>query len=862
MVCREFPDNSERLFGREPELAYLFRRCELRGLTAVVGRPQMGKSSLLAELARQRSQSVRHARSPEAVLNLSAQPSYLVGFAEAGVENPDQMLRVVADLYCRWLSDSRYWEQAQVLYARHKEDLVGKTGEAVGSIFKELSKLGSKPLEVVGSLVKETFDALASANRDLKDGGQKTPRLQIEQSRELLTLLYSITHCQLILIFDQWDKSPNLEMESNILDAFLHHLDEWPPCHMVLGVRSDEKPRAILRQLQKGFEGAMDIFPLPPMHLEEASGSTLLQYVRSRVRAASEASDADRLEMIAGYPGVVSKWTASYNQKRIDSVSQLEATALEAQNYRYDEFETILPKLSNKTRKVSMRLALMPACASTDGWMALRQIALDGGKGKDLDTLQSMDVLEAASPPTYGHATRLEAARRWFVKNCTVEFGEVCEELIFRLGGEIPDVAPRSLPFASSLSELEPICARLGTSAVARAVCIAALALFGDFDFDSRSLIGVTSAVDQSHSKVTALLGIGLFNSLTAASDVGALEQRDALLHELRALGSAFSQNPTTRDWLARGLFNTIVDAKQEGMLERRDALLDELRTLASSFPQDPAVRLWLANGLLNKIIDANQEGTLEPRDAMLEALRTLASSFPEDTAVHGKLAQGLLNTLTYAKQENALERRDALLGELRKLANTFPRDSEVREQLAMGLFNTLNPTRLDESAERREALLEELRMLANSFPEDAAVRRRLAKGLLNVQTLVKGAGALERRNTLLEELRPLTCTFPHDVAVRQLLAMGLFNVLNDAMHGQARRKALLEELRTLADSFPEDAAIRESLAKSLSNMIYYAKNDGALEQGDAFLNELRTLAKSFPNDDAVHTITRLSADI
>jgi len=43
----EFPDNSNILFGRGPDLAYLLERSEHSGLTAVVGRAQMGKSWLL-----------------------------------------------------------------------------------------------------------------------------------------------------------------------------------------------------------------------------------------------------------------------------------------------------------------------------------------------------------------------------------------------------------------------------------------------------------------------------------------------------------------------------------------------------------------------------------------------------------------------------------------------------------------------------------------------------------------------------------------------------------------------------------------------------------------------------------------------
>jgi hypothetical protein len=827
MACTEFPDNSATLFGREPDLAYLSKRCEHSGITAVVGRPQMGKSSILVELSRRMSRRRHSDGSPIVSLNLSAPRCYLVGFAEAGAESPDHMLRVVADLYCRWLSDSRQWEQARLFYGQHKEDLIGSTGEAVGTIFKELSKLGGKPMEVVGSLVKETFGALASANRDLKKGGMQIPLLQIEQSRELLTLLQAISHCKVILVFDQWDKSSNLEMEANIFDSFLHHLDEWPSCHMLLGVRSDEKPSALLKQLQKGFQGAMEIFDLLPMHLDGASGPALLRHLRTKVNAASTASDADLLEMIAGYPGVIAKWTASYNQSRIESVEQLRATAIEAQNYRYDEFETILPRIPEEVRAASMRLVLLPATSNVDGWNALRQTALGSANARVLDTLKTMNVLESGVPPSYGHATRLEAARRWFIENCTGEFGELCEELIFNLGCEIQDVAPHAIPFASSLADLQPLSVCLRTSTGAQAVCIAALALMGVFDFDSKSLAGMTAGIGQSRSKVVPLLAAALFNSLNAASDVHAVDQRDEMLNELRTLARAFPQDTAARDWLARGLFNTIIDTASVGMLKSRDALMDELRALAGLFDQDSSVRAWLAEALLKQVIDATGEGSQAVREISLAELLTLARTFPKDIVVRGKLAQGLVNALTYAKQEDALSRQESLLEELRDFARSFPEDSEVRVQLAMGLFNSLNTATRKHSLESKEALLKELHVLAKSFPHDPAVRLRLAKGMTNMLSHLKAFGALERRDIVLEDLRSLAYAVPGDAAIQQLLAISFFNVLNDSMlEGRpGRADSLLAELRKLAGSQPEDTVVQTFLAKSLSNMIYNSKN-------------------------------------
>jgi hypothetical protein len=47
---------------------------------------------------------------------------------------------------------------------------------------------------------------------------------------------------------------------------------------------------------------------------------------------------------------------------------------------------------------------------------------------------------------------------------------------------------------------------------------------------------------------------------------------------------------------LTKGLFNTLNHAKEEDDLEQRDALLEELRHLRADYPDDPEVREQLDN--------------------------------------------------------------------------------------------------------------------------------------------------------------------------------------------------------------------------------------------------------------------------
>jgi hypothetical protein len=106
-MALHFLDRSDRLFGREKDLQALEDRVRFRGLTAVVARPQMGKSWLLTELARR--------------LAYEHNPSYAVGFAESFGQTPDLLARAVADLYIRWLSDAGMAEQARMVWKQQKE---------------------------------------------------------------------------------------------------------------------------------------------------------------------------------------------------------------------------------------------------------------------------------------------------------------------------------------------------------------------------------------------------------------------------------------------------------------------------------------------------------------------------------------------------------------------------------------------------------------------------------------------------------------------------------------------------------------------------------------------------------------------
>jgi hypothetical protein len=839
-MARELADRRDRLFGREGDLAHLLERARFKGLTAVVARPQMGKSWLLTELARRLAQE--------------HEPPHLVGFAESFGETPDLLLRTVVDLYARWLSDAGFWQQARKVWENEKANLLPGVAKAVTKIFKETHPV-TKPAAVA---VEEAINGLVAADERLRTGALQLPMLSYEQARDLVASVARISGRPIALFLEQWEKSPDAPRESKTLDSFLHHLDDWPACHIFMALRPDDPAHREVKKLAKSLSGTAETYPLQEMHLGRNESHGLATFVRKLVPAAAALNDEELLRLIDGYPGVVYQWTSEYQSAHMHTLADLQKVAKDAQNNRFSDLEALLPDLDGDPRRLAIRLALLPPDDQT--WPTLRNEWLGDLTEGLIDDLAHDKVLESRDPPGFGHAKRWEAARDWLLEHRRTAVRSETEGLIARLatpvrlatrvGGLDRVFLPHTAALRSLLSETREV----GAGDAWTATCQAAATLFGDLSSVDETLVrGANQARSEALGAMAPLLAVGLYNALTAAEANHDMARRDALLDELRALAAAHPADAAVREPLARGLFNTLTYAKAEDDLAQRDALLDELRALAAAHLEDAAVREWLAMGLSNTLIDARAEDDLAQRDALLDELRAMAAAHPADAAVREPLARGLFNTLTHAKAEGDLVRRDALLDELRALAAAHPEDTAVRGQLASGLYNTLNAAKAEDDLARRDALLQELRALAAAHPADAAVREPLAMGLVNTLTHAKAEGDLARRDALLDELRALAAAHPEDAAVRDL-ARGLFNTLTHAKAEDdlARRDALLDELRALAAAHPEDAAVREPLARGLFNTLTYAKADDDLAQRDALLDELRALAAAHLEDAAV----------
>ena len=812
----EFAQN--RLFGREQDVAYLIERCGRRGLTAVVGKPQMGKSWLLTEVARRLTEE----RPAAGVLSLGGSGA-MVGYVESQGEFADMLPRAVEDLYVRWLEDANYRQQAQVVFAQQKDGLIGKMGKVVGGLVAEVSKAYGKGAELAGGLVKQMFDELAKVNDDLKSGQMTLPGLQLDQSKELLQVVAAATGQGLVLILDQWEKSPDLEKEKKILDTFLRHAADadWPRCHVVLGARDDAKPRGYVEELVALYPSAK-MRLLGEMQLADATAAgAMLGAVREEVPAAKGVGDEALLGMIGGDPRVLARWTHPENVEAMRTGTDLERVAEEANSYEYLTFTRVLGGLGDEDRALALRLVLVPLACQAEQWEALRPVVLEGAAGKGLDKLKRAGVLEASSPPSYGHATRFSAAVGWFAENCEEEMRDEANGLVLGLAEEVKDAGTDGLPYLESLAGVRRWSVSLKLPRLAGALCESAYSMLAHYGVETEVFPGAVREV--KGEEVVRLLSMGLLNALNEVKRLGQLERRDGLLEELRALGRVYPQNAVVRDSLARGLMNTMFEAKQEGTLERRDALLQELWAMGSAAGAEAGERKRLAMGLFNTLNDATGEaqqgraGALAQREDCLAKLTALAEAHPEDEGVREWLAKGLSNRLMYAKREGALEVRDAMLERLRLLGKAYPEDETVRGWLANGVFATADGVKEEGAWERQEALLEELRGVRRGHPEDAAVRAKLAAALFSALADARDAGAAAagRADALMDELRALGKAYPEDAEVRQWWAKGLRNALQAAVDGglAERKEALRGEVETLIAGHPEDVFLQRRIA-------------------------------------------------
>jgi hypothetical protein len=90
---------------------------------------------------------------------------------------------------------------------------------------------------------------------------------------------------------------------------------------------------------------------------------------------------------------VISRWVNSSHRLEMTSFSDLQKVSAAAQQYRYFEFDELLPPSSDTERRLAMRLALFHHLDEED-WKTHEDILLDGIADEDLLALRDNKVLE------------------------------------------------------------------------------------------------------------------------------------------------------------------------------------------------------------------------------------------------------------------------------------------------------------------------------------------------------------------------------------------------------------------------------------------------------------------------------------
>ena len=476
-MIEDFPDRRDQLFGRETTLRDLTDRAQRTGLTAVVARPLMGKTWTLQEVARR----------------LSTSGGCLVGYHESkGAEN-SHLLYAVLNLYTRWLNDSSMREQAISLWKRHKDGLVPRAGQIVGSLFDNL--VGQQFSAGVGSIVRTAFDGLAGAQKDLVSGGMRIEPLAYDEARSLTSVVASTSQRGVVLILDAWEKSPSSRAEFETLEAFLKHREDWPQTHVLLAIRHPEleSTQASDQALRRArdlctISRAARLYELPSMDQGNVDeGRRIVSYVRNAVPAARDETDAMILESIDGYPGVLDFWLNDRTEMR--TPQDLRNEAANAHALRYLELDRLLDGLDGEQRSFAARLALLPRLEPYV-WPIFRDLLLIDQSDAYFHALIDEGVLIDESFPAYGHDTRHTAARRWFLENQRSMFRRTSEEIIASLASKITGFNNASVSSYIALAGCSQVAQPMGLSEISRCLCWAALAAFGEeediykLDFD------------------------------------------------------------------------------------------------------------------------------------------------------------------------------------------------------------------------------------------------------------------------------------------------------------------------------------------------------------------------------------------
>jgi hypothetical protein len=416
-------------------------RARRTGLTAIIGQPQIGKSWLLMKMARR--------------LHRENTPRCLVGFTRSPKGASDPLLQVLSDLYKRWLSDAAALEQLRTVWEQQKDRLLPAFARFVGKLSEKAGKLIPIVGELGGTAIKEALEGLVVASEDFRAGRLINSRLDYTQAQELVSSVHNITRRRIALVMDQWEETRDIDRQLNTFRDFLREPEQWPECHIILGAREGDDAADLLRELEREFPGAAYVQMLGEMDLStESERRRLMSFLHAQpqLRAIENVDDARVLNLIGGYPRVISRWVAENARETVRTFDGIERLAQEAHEFRYRDLEKLLLGLEGDHRTLAVRITLVALAEDADMWRALRPIILAGLDSNALDDLRFANILEMdTEAPRFDHAKRRDAARAFFDTSRREAVRTEAKGLIFALARSVTAIDASVTQYATAL---------------------------------------------------------------------------------------------------------------------------------------------------------------------------------------------------------------------------------------------------------------------------------------------------------------------------------------------------------------------------------------------------------------------------
>ena len=153
-----------------------------------------------------------------------------------------------------------------------------------------------------------------------------------------------------------------------------------------------------MRELEREFPGGAHVHMLGEMDLaDETERRRMVGFLHAQpqLRSLENVGDSRVLELVGGYPRVISRWVAEDARETGRTFDGLERLAKEANEFRYSDLEKLLLALDGDRRKLAVRIALVPLAEDTDMWQALRPVILAELDANALDDLKNENVLDS-----------------------------------------------------------------------------------------------------------------------------------------------------------------------------------------------------------------------------------------------------------------------------------------------------------------------------------------------------------------------------------------------------------------------------------------------------------------------------------